>query len=203
MKSRDQQINYDDDTDDVFFKKLKNRNKSQMIIIDNKEIEILGFRKKYWKTEYDEGDYLEICPVEKMATIPNEFIISIKEKWYERKYICTQFRNWTNYNSFWIKKEWTYILINLSCVVNLESFHACYSQSLNLPDCYGKNLDSFYDSTWGISFIPDEIEFINTNFFKNQNEVEYKKLMKVISKINLENNIKMTITKNVNDDHAG
>ena len=194
MKSQNQQINYDDN-DHVFYKKLKNRNKFQMIVVDNKEIKILGFRKKYWKTEYDEGDYLEICPVEKMAAIPNEFIISIKEKWYERKYICTQFRNWTNYNSFWIEKEWTYILINLSCVVNLDSFHACYSKALNLPDFYRKNLDSFYDSTWGISFIPDEIEFINTNLFKNQNEVDYAKLMKVISKINLENNIKMTITK--------
>ena len=31
MKSRDQQIKDDDDTDDVFYKKLKNRNKSKEI----------------------------------------------------------------------------------------------------------------------------------------------------------------------------
>lgn len=194
MRSKYQPINYEDEADNVFYKKLKNRKKSQMIVVDNKEIQVLGFRKKHWKTEYDEGDYLEICPVEKMEAIPNEFMISVKEKWYERKYICTQFRKWTNYNSFWIKREWTYILLNLSSIGNIDSFLACYSQRLNLSDFYEKNLDSFYDSTLGISFIPDEIEVINTNLFKNQNEVEYKNLMKVISKINLDNNVKITIT---------
>lgn len=196
MRDRNQNINEQEETNDIFYKKLKNKNKSKIIQIKNKKCKILGHRKKYLKTEYAEGEYLEICPVNKMPIQSGEFEISIPEKWYERKYKCTQFRKWENYNSFWIKREWTYVEINLSTIENLETFYNLYSKQLNLPEFFGKNLDAFYDSSWGISFIPDEIEFTNPNLFKLKNEIEFSNLIEVINRINLEKNIKMTITNN-------
>lgn len=95
-----------DDSDCGFFKKQKNRNKYQIIEIDNEPCKILGYRKKHWKTIYQEGYYIEICPIDRMENKNKEINITIVENGYKQKFICTQFRKWDNYNSFFIQKEW-------------------------------------------------------------------------------------------------
>ena len=182
-----------EENDRVFYKKKRNREKFTTIYINGDPVKVLGFRRKMIDIMNIAQEYFVICPLHDQERY-DECEIIIEENFYKRVLTCRSGRSWFNYHEYVILKEKTVVHLDLSDVENFDQFYEKYSTKLELP-FFGCNLDAFYDSTWGIAFVPDEIHLLNIDKLIMSNG--YKKFLGIVNIINSEENTKIIITNNM------